>query len=74
MATTFFNDIKDLQLVAAYNPTNDKTMLHLLIDTHPRRDSDMPAQEECVLMIRGTPSQVREKIKEAFKHFLEAKQ
>lgn len=74
MATTFFNDIKDLQLVAAYNPSNDKTMLHLLIDTHPRRSNDLSVQEECVLMIRGAPSEVREKIKEAFKHFLEAKQ
>jgi len=74
MATTFFNDIKDLQVVAAYNPKNDKTMLHLLIDTHPRRENDLPAQEECVLMIRGAPSEVREKLKEAFKHFLEPKQ
>jgi hypothetical protein len=74
MATTFFNDIKDLQVVAAYNPSNDKTMLHLLIDTHPRREGELPAQEECVLMIRGAPSQVREKIKEAFKHFLEPKE
>ena len=74
MATTFFNDIKELQVVAAYNPKNDKTMLHLLIDTHPRREGELPAQEECVLMIRGAPSEVREKIKEAFKHFLEPKQ
>ena len=74
MATTFFNDIKELQVVAAYNPKNDKTMLHLLIDTHPRKEGELPAQEECVLMIRGAPSEVREKLKEAFKHFLEPKQ
>jgi hypothetical protein len=74
MATTFFNDIKDLQVVAAYNPASNKTMIHLLIDTHPRKDGELTAQEECVLMIRGQPSQVREQLKEAFKHFLEAKQ
>lgn len=74
MATTFFNDIKDLQVVAAYNPASNKTMIHLLIDTHPRKEGELTAQEECVLMIRGQPSQVREQLKEAFKHFLEAKQ
>ena len=74
MATTFFNDINDLQVVAAYNPNNDKTMIHLLIDTAPNRDGDKPIHEECVLMIRGRPSVVREKLKDAFKHFLEAKE
>jgi hypothetical protein len=74
MATTFFNDIKDLQIVAAYNPNSDKTMIHLLIDTAPRRSDDPPVHEECVLMIRGTPSVVREKLKDAFKHFFEAKE
>ena len=73
MATTFFNDIKDLQVVAAYNPASDKTMIHLLIDTAPRRSDDPPVHEECVLMIRGTPSSVREKLNNALKHFLEAK-
>lgn len=74
MATTFFNDINDLQIVAAYNPTANKTMLHLLIDTAPRKEGEPPFHEECVLMIRGEPSVVREKIKEAFKHYLEPKQ
>jgi len=74
MATTFFNDIKDLQIVAAYNPNADKTMIHILIDTNPRKEGELPAQEECVLMIRGTPSVVREKLKDAFKHFLEPKE
>ena len=74
MATTFFNDIKDLQIVAAYNPNSDKTMIHLLIDTAPRNDGDLPTHEECVLMIRGVPSEVREKLKSAFKHFFEAKE
>jgi hypothetical protein len=74
MATTFFNDIKDLQVVAAYNPASNKTMIHLLIDTHPRKDGESTAQEECVLMIRGEPSAARAKLKEALKHFLEAKQ
>ena len=74
MATTFFNDIKDIQIVAAYNPNADKTMIHILIDTAPRKDGDQPIHEECVLMIRGAPSSVREKIKEAFKHFLEPKE
>ena len=73
MATTFFNDIKDLQVVAAYNPASDKTMIHLLIDTAPR-EGTLPIHEECVLMIRGTPSVVREKLKDAFKHFFEAKE
>lgn len=72
MATTFFNDIKDLQVVAAYNPASDKTMIHLLIDTAPR-EGTLPIHEECVLMIRGTPSSVREKLNNALKHFLEAK-
>ena len=74
MATTFFNDIKDLQVVASYNPSANKTMIHLLIDTAPGKEGDRPIHEECVLMIRGEPSQVREKLKEAFKHFLEPKQ
>ena len=73
MATTFFNDIKDLQIVAAYNPASDKTMIHLLIDTAPR-EGTLPIHEECVLMIRGTPSSARQKLKEAFKHFFEAKE
>ena len=74
MATTFFNDINDLQIVAAYNPNSDKTMIHLLIDTHPRKEGELWVQEECVLMIRGAPSSVREKLKTAFKHFFEAKE
>lgn len=73
MATTFFNDIKDLQIVAAYNPASDKTMIHLLIDTAPR-EGNLPIHEECVLMIRGTPSSARQKLKDAFKHFFEAKE
>lgn len=73
MATSFFNDIKDLQVVASYNPNSNKTMIHLLIDTYPRRENELPAQEECVLMMRGTPTETREKLKEAFKHFLEPK-
>ena len=74
MATTFFNDVKDIQVVASYNPNADKTMIHLLIDTHPRKEGEMHMHEECVLMIRGTPTVVREKLKDAFKHFLEAKE
>ena len=74
MATTFFNDIKDLQVVATYNPSANKTMIHLLIDTYPRKEGELWVQEECVLMIRGTGTEAREKLKEAFKHFLEPKQ
>jgi hypothetical protein len=74
MATTFFNDINDLQIVAAYNPTANKTMIHLLIDTAPRKEGEQPIHEECVLMIRGEPSQVRDKLKDAFKHFFEPKE
>ena len=73
MATTFFNDIKDIQVVAAYNPASNKTMIHLLIDTHPRKEGESNAQEECVLMVRGEPSKVREQLKDAFKHFFEPK-
>lgn len=71
MATSIFNDIKDITLVASYNSTSNKTLLNILIDTYPRIEGQAVAHEEVTLMVRGMPSEVRTKIKEAFKHFLE---
>ena len=74
MATTFFNDVAEIQAVFQYSADNNKTVMHLLIDTHPRISGQATSHEECVIMFRGTPDEFRNKLTEAFKHFLEPKQ
>ncbi|CAB5220021.1 hypothetical protein UFOVP237_56 [uncultured Caudovirales phage] len=73
MATSFFNNVEDFSIVFTYSPDANKTAMNIMIDTSPRIDGQATMHEEAVLMYRGTPSQLRTKLKEALSHFLEAK-
>ena len=74
MATSIFNNINKLMAVASYNTQANKTTINLLLDTKSRIEGEQDAHEEIILMFLGPPSQVRETLKEALQHFLEAKQ
>jgi hypothetical protein len=72
MATSFFNDIADFSIAFTYSTQSNKTAMHILIDTQPRIEGQATVHEEAVLMYRGTPAQLRKKLREELKHFLEA--
>ena len=71
MATSFFNDIVDFSAVFTYHTDSNKTVMNILIDTNPRIEGQATVHEEVVLMYRGTPTQLRAKLKDVFKHFLD---
>ena len=73
MATSFFNDIADFSVAFTYSVEANKTAMNILIDTNPRIAGQATVHEEAVLMYRGTPSELREKLKKDLSHFLEAK-
>ena len=72
MATSIFNNVEDFSIVFTYSTDANKTAMNILIDTSPRIDGHATQHEETVIMYRGTPSQLRAKLKEALSHFIEA--
>ena len=71
MATTFFNDVAGIAAHFQYSPDNNKTVMHLLIDTHPRIPGEATQHEECAIMFRGGPKEFRAALKEALRHFMD---
>jgi hypothetical protein len=71
MATSFFNDIADFSVVFTYSTDSNKTAMNFLIDTNPRIEGQATVHEEAVFMYRGTPSELRVKLNEALRHFLD---
>ena len=72
MGTSFYNNIEDFSVVFTYSVDSNKTIMNILIDTSPRIEGQATVHEEVALFYRGTPSQLREKLKKELGHFLGA--